>query len=179
MKTIYIVRHAKAEGQPFHAHLTETGKNQANQLAAFLKKRSIQAIYSSPFVRAIETIAPFARQSGLTIKEDERLGERILSDQDLPDWMAKLKDSFEDFSLALPGGESNDQATERARSFIEDVLENEEDHIVCVSHGNLTTLLLRLFDEKYGYDELFALSNPDVYVVKVGEDEASVQRIWE
>lgn len=179
MKTIYLVRHAKAEGQPFHSPLTGVGKQQAVQLAAFLENRSIEAIYSSPFVRTIDTIAPFAKQSGLTIQEDDRLGERVLSDRKLPDWMEKLKKSFDDFSLVLPGGESNDQAMGRARSFIEDVLEKEEDHVVCVSHGNLTTLLLRLFDEKYGYDELFALSNPDVYVVKVEEDAACVQRIWE
>ncbi|MGG1628662.1 histidine phosphatase family protein [Rossellomorea sp. NRS-1567] len=179
MKTIYLVRHAKAEGQPFHSPLTEVGKQQAVELAAFLENRSIEAIYSSPFVRAIETIAPFAKQTPLPIQEDDRLGERVLSARELPDWMEKLKDSFDDFSLVLPGGESNQQAMERARSFIENVLEKEEDHVVCVSHGNLTTLLLRLFDEKYGYDELFALSNPDVYVVKVEGDEAIVQRIWE
>ncbi|PFA63911.1 histidine phosphatase family protein [Bacillus sp. AFS015802] len=179
MKRIYIVRHAKAEGQPFHAPLTEDGERQAVQLAAFLENRSIQAIYSSPFVRALDTIKPFADRSGLTIQEDGRLGERVLSDQDLPDWMEKLKMSFEDFSLSLPGGESNQMAMERARAFVEEVVKSEEDHIVCVSHGNLTTLLLRLFDEKYGYEELFALSNPDVFVVELEGEEASVQRIWE
>ncbi|WP_201713409.1 histidine phosphatase family protein [Rossellomorea arthrocnemi] len=179
MKTIYIVRHAKAEGQPFHAPLTKAGERQAIQLADFLATRSIQAIYSSPFVRAVDTIAPFAKRTGLVIHEDDRLGERVLSNQDLPNWMEKLKRSFEDFSLSLPGGESNQMAMERARSFIDEAVKKEEDHIVCVSHGNLTTLLLRLFDESYGYEELFALSNPDVYIVRLEEDGASVQRIWE
>ncbi|MCA1063290.1 histidine phosphatase family protein [Rossellomorea aquimaris] len=178
MKTIYVIRHAKAKGQPFHAPLTEDGKQQALELADFLGKRSIEAVYSSPFVRALETIGPFAKQSGLLIQEDERLGERVLSDRDLPDWMDRLKESFEDFSLALPGGESNGQAMERANAFIEDILKKEEDHVVCVSHGNLSTLLLRLFDEKFGYDELFALSNPDVYEVIVEDEGAAVRRIW-
>jgi 2,3-bisphosphoglycerate-dependent phosphoglycerate mutase len=179
MKTIYIVRHAKAEGQPFHAPLTKAGERQAIQLADFLATRTIQAIYSSPFLRAVETIKPFAECSGLSIQEDDRLGERILSDQDLPDWMEKLKESFEDFTLSLPGGESNQMAMDRAKTFIDEVLEKEEDQIVCVSHGNLTTLLLKLFDESYGYDELFALSNPDVYIVRIEGERASVQRIWE
>ncbi|MCR8847046.1 histidine phosphatase family protein [Rossellomorea sp. SC111] len=179
MKEIYIVRHAKADGQPFHAPLTEDGERQARQLASFLENRSIQAIYSSPFIRALDTIAPFAERSGLRVQEDKRLGERVLSDEDLPDWMEKLKMSFEDFSLSLPGGESNKMAMERARSFLDEVMGKEEDHVVCVSHGNLTTLLLRLFDENYGYNELFALSNPDVYIVRLEGDRASVQRIWE
>ncbi|WP_034758137.1 histidine phosphatase family protein [Rossellomorea vietnamensis] len=179
MKEIYIVRHAKAEGQPFHASLTMEGERQARQLASFLENRSIQAIYSSPFKRALDTIAPFADRSSLRVQEDNRLGERVLSDQDLPDWMEKLKMSFEDFSLSLPGGESNQMAMERAGSFVDEVMGKEEEHIVCVSHGNLTTLLLKLFDESYGYNELFALSNPDVYLVRLEGDRASVQRVWE
>ncbi|MCC5800298.1 histidine phosphatase family protein [Rossellomorea vietnamensis] len=179
MKEIYIVRHAKAEGQPFHASLTGEGERQALQLASFLENRSIQAIYSSPFKRALDTIAPFADRSGLRVQEDDRLGERVLSDQDLPDWMEKLKMSFEDFSLSLPGGESNQMAMERARSFVDEVMGKEEEHIVCVSHGNLTTLLLKLFDESYGYNELLALSNPDVHLVRLEGDRASVQRVWE
>ncbi|MBN8190851.1 histidine phosphatase family protein [Bacillus sp. NTK074B] len=179
MKTIYVVRHAKAEGQRFQAPLSEEGERQALQLSTLLENRSIQAIYSSPFVRAKGTIAPFAMRSGLTVQEDDRLGERVLSDRDLPDWRERLKDSFDNFSLSLPGGESNQMALERARSFVDEVMKKEEDRIVCVSHGNLTTLLLRLFDDTYGYKELFALSNPDVYVVEIVNQRATVRRIWE
>jgi 2,3-bisphosphoglycerate-dependent phosphoglycerate mutase len=177
VKTIYIVRHAKAFDQTFHSSLTAAGEEQARCLSSFLGKYPIEAIYSSPFKRTLKTIQPFSECTGISVQEDERLGERILSGKDLPDWKDRLRESFEDFSLALPGGESNEQAMIRASSFIEDVLERKEDHIVVVSHGNLTTLLLRCFDEKYGYDELFALSNPDVYLVKAGE--GLVKRIWE
>ncbi|MCA1054738.1 histidine phosphatase family protein [Rossellomorea aquimaris] len=177
MKTLYIVRHAKAEGQDFHAPLTREGEEQAGQLASFLKEYPVEAIFSSPFKRTLQTIQPFADCTGIPIKEDERLGERILSERDHPDWKEMLRKTFEDFSLSFPGGESNEQGLGRASSFIEDMLKSKEDHIVVVSHGNLTTLLLRYFDEKYGYDELFALSNPDVYLVEV--DEGLIRRIWE
>jgi 2,3-bisphosphoglycerate-dependent phosphoglycerate mutase len=177
MKTIYIVRHAKADGQPFHAPLTLDGEEQARSLVSFLEKYPIEAIYSSPYRRALQTIRPFAERKELPIHEDDRLGERILSGKDLPDWRDKLRESFEDFSLVFPGGESNEDAMGRAASFIEEVVNSEEDHIVVVSHGNLTTLLLRCFDEKCGFDELFALTNPDVYLVKV--EGGRVERIWE
>ncbi|MGR3764932.1 histidine phosphatase family protein [Rossellomorea sp. NS-SX7] len=177
MKTIYIVRHAKAEGQPFHAALTAEGEGQAHRLASFLEQYPVEAIYSSPFKRALQTILPFAERTGISIHEDDRLGERILSEKDFSDWKEKLQRSFEDFSLAFPGGESNEQGMARAASFIEDVVKKDENHIVVVSHGNLTTLFLRYFDEKYGFDELFALTNPDVYLVRV--DEGRVERVWE
>ncbi|MEG9297380.1 histidine phosphatase family protein [Mangrovibacillus sp. Mu-81] len=177
MKTIYIVRHAKADGQPFHASLTLDGEEQAQNLVSFLEKYPIEAIYSSPYKRALQTIQPFSERKELPIHEDDRLGERILSGKDLPDWKDKLRESFEDFSLAFPGGESNEEAMERAASVIEDIVNSEEDHIVVVSHGNLTTLLLRCFDEKFGFDELLALTNPDVYLVRT--DGGRFERIWE
>jgi 2,3-bisphosphoglycerate-dependent phosphoglycerate mutase len=177
MKTIYIVRHAKADGQPFHASLTLDGEEQAQNLVSFLEKYPIEAIYSSPYKRALQTIQPFSERKELPIHEDDRLGERILSGKDLPDWKDKLRESFEDFSLAFPGGESNEEAMERAASVIEDIVNSEEDHIVVVSHGNLTTLLLRCFDEKFGLDELLALTNPDVYLVRT--DGGRFERIWE
>jgi 2,3-bisphosphoglycerate-dependent phosphoglycerate mutase len=176
MKYIYIVRHAKADGQPFHASLTQEGEEQARSLVSFLEKYPVESIYSSPFRRALQTIQPFADHKGIPIHEDDRLGERILSEKDFPDWKDKLRESFEDFSLVFPGGESNEEGMKRAASFIEDIVKSEENHIVVVSHGNLTTLLLRCFDEKYGFNELFALTNPDVYLVKV--DEGRVERVW-
>jgi 2,3-bisphosphoglycerate-dependent phosphoglycerate mutase len=176
MKTIYIVRHAKAVGQPFHAPLTQEGEEQARCLVSFLEKYPVEIIYSSPFKRTLQTIQPFAERKGISIHKDDRLGERILSETDLPDWKDKLRESFEDFSLVFPGGESNEEGMKRAASFIEDILKQEENHIVVVSHGNLTTLLLRCFDKNYGFDELFALTNPDVYLVKVDEDR--VERVW-
>ncbi|MGD6841439.1 histidine phosphatase family protein [Bacillus infantis] len=79
MKTLYIVRHAKAEGQPFESRLTEEGRRQAVELAGFFKDRPVDFIYSSPFIRALETVGPLAESKGLDVSADSRLGERVLS----------------------------------------------------------------------------------------------------
>ncbi len=178
MKKIYIVRHAKAEGQPFHSRLTKEGEQQAHDLASFLENRGIQAIYSSPFIRAVQTISPFSERSGLAVHQDERLQERVLSDENFDDWEDKLKLSFDDFSLVYSGGESNEQGMQRAVSFINELLNKEESTVVIVSHGNLTTLLLRFFDDTFGFDHLLELSNPDVYVVNLENQVVKVERIW-
>ena len=146
MKNLYIVRHAKAEGQPFAAPLTNEGKTQALQLVDFFKDKDIDSIYSSPFTRAIETIRPLSAERVLEIKEDERLSERVLSSENFPDWKEKLQQSFIDFNLAFNGGESSQDGFDRARSMIEEVMDTQDQHIVLVSHGNLTTLLLKCFD---------------------------------
>ncbi|MGD6966924.1 histidine phosphatase family protein [Rossellomorea vietnamensis] len=178
MKHLYIVRHAKAEGQPPEAKLTALGEEQARSLADFFEGRKIDALYSSPFLRARKTIEPLAEKRGVPIIEDARLGERILSGTDLDDWMMHLEKSFEDYEYLLEGGESNRTAYERASAFLEEILESDDDYVAVVSHGNLTTLLLRYFDDRFGYHELMKLSNPDVFHVSFEEGEPSVERIW-
>ena len=81
MKKIIVIRHCSATGQKRDAELTFAGKDQANTLATFLLENQLQIdhIISSPFVRAIDSIRPYAIQANLSIQEDERLAERILS----------------------------------------------------------------------------------------------------
>ncbi|WP_080845313.1 histidine phosphatase family protein [Cytobacillus gottheilii] len=179
MKTIYVVRHAKADGQDFEAKLTDSGKEQAHLLKTFFKDKQIEVIYSSPFIRAIETIKPLAQERGLQIVEDARLGERVLSSEMFPDWQDKLQKSFDDFDLVYEGGESQASGMNRAQEMIQHILQLEVNNIVLVSHGNLTTLLLRYFDQKIGFKEHMEMSNPDVFEITVENEQAALRRLWE
>ncbi|HYK72476.1 MAG TPA: histidine phosphatase family protein [Pseudoneobacillus sp.] len=179
MKTIYFVRHAKANGQEVSAPLTEKGKEQAEKLVDFFAAKPIGKIYSSPFKRAVETIKPLADSKGLSIFEDDRLSERVLSGIPLEDWQDKLKQSFQDFEMVLEGGESHSSGMKRAVSILEEVLSFKEDHIILVSHGNLTTLLIRYFNENFGFDELMEMSNPDVFELVVSDEQTMLRRIWD
>ncbi|QVY60260.1 histidine phosphatase family protein [Cytobacillus gottheilii] len=179
MKTIYVVRHAKADGQHFDAKLTESGKEQAHLLKSFFKDKQIEIIYSSPFIRAIETIKPLAQERGLQIVEDARLGERVLSSEMFPDWQDKLQKSFDDFELVYEGGESQTSGMKRAQEMIQHVLKLQVNSIVLVSHGNLSTLLLRYFDQKIGFKDLMKMSNPDVFEITVENEKTALRRLWE
>jgi probable phosphoglycerate mutase len=53
--------------------LSERGREQARSLADALRDARIEAIYSSPLLRATETAAPLASQRGLQIVTDKRL----------------------------------------------------------------------------------------------------------
>ncbi|MFZ3588478.1 histidine phosphatase family protein [Bacillus sp. DJP31] len=177
MSILYIVRHCQATGQEMEAVLTDEGVKQANELAEFLSEYPIKRIISSPYVRAIESIKPYADKRGILIESDERLGERVLSQPNVSNWLELLHTSFEDFSLTLEGGESSAEATSRVESLIKELVGIKEEHVVLVSHGNLTTLLLKMFDEKYGFDEWKAMTNPDVYEILL-EPQSKVRRIW-
>ncbi|WP_314585759.1 histidine phosphatase family protein [Paenibacillus terrigena] len=178
MKNIYVVRHCKAAGQAADAPLTEIGNEQAQTLAEFLADKNIDYIVTSPYVRAYHTIAPFADQQGIDIHMDDRLTERVLSGQDCPDWMDMLRATYDDLDLCYEGGESSRVAMHRAVQVVTDVLGHSCKNAVVVSHGNLISLLLKHFDDRYGFFEWQALSNPDVYQLSFDNERPTIQRIW-
>ncbi|WP_191555967.1 histidine phosphatase family protein [Metabacillus idriensis] len=178
-KIIYAVRHCQANGQAFDDELTNEGLIQAQNLAEFFKGLEMDKIISSPFLRAIQTAAPLAEKKNIELNLDERLSERVMSGKNMEDWKDRLKDTFDDLSLAFEGGESNQSGMERVHSLLAEITASKENHTVLVSHGNLITLLLRSFDDTYGYDHLMIMTNPDVYKITLKQaGEADIQRIW-
>jgi 2,3-bisphosphoglycerate-dependent phosphoglycerate mutase len=177
LKTIYLVRHCAAKGQEPEAELTEAGYAQALELAAFLADKPIDRILSSSYKRAVQTILPLAGRLHMDVEQDERLTERILSAEHLPDWFEKLQETFMDVDLTLPGGESSRQAMKRIASVVEEIWAGEAMHTVLVTHGNIMSLLLKYYDDKVGFAEWRSLSNPDVFVLRMA-DEVTYERIW-
>ena len=177
-KTLYIVRHCKAEGQRPEAALTSEGQAQAEALADFLTNRGIHRIISSPFQRARQSIAPLTERLRLPVETDARLVERVLSDQDLPDWLDRLRETFEDMDLSLKGGESSRVAMERATSAVRDMLKHQAMTTAVVTHGNLMVLLLKHFDDRFDFEDWKKLTNPDVFRVTVEKEKTLVERIW-
>ncbi len=179
LKHIYLIRHCKATGQESTAELTSEGQIQANHLAEFLVNRQIDYLVSSPFERAISTIRPLAEQLNLKIHVDERLQERVLSTDHIEDWMERLRESFENMDQILHGGESSRESMIRGVSVIEDLFERPEENMAVVTHGNLLSLILKFYDNSYGFKEWERLTNPDVYELfkNSKEEQPSLKRI--
>jgi 2,3-bisphosphoglycerate-dependent phosphoglycerate mutase len=175
---LYLVRHCQAEGQAPEAPLTAAGRAQAEQLADFLVGADIRRIVSSPFARARQSIEPLARRLGIPIETDDRLAERVLCPEPLPDWRDRLRASFDDPDFCLPGGESGRTATERGVAAIQDALRRHDGSLALVTHGNLLALLLRHFDGRVGFEEWQALTNPDVFRVSIGDSAGRIHRVW-
>ncbi|MEH7386413.1 histidine phosphatase family protein [Bacillus sp. JJ1521] len=177
MKAIYMIRHCEAEGQEPEACLTEKGQKQAVELATFFNNRNVDRIISSPFKRAIQTIQPLANELSIDIETNPLLAERVLSSTNMPDWFEKLKATYEDFDLTYEGGESSREAANRIIEVVDDVLKSDGEHIIIVSHGGLMSLLLNHYNKNFGFEQWVTLSNPDVYVLKQGQ-QITLERIW-
>ena len=174
----YVIRHCRAVGQQSEAELSAEGRVQAMALAHFLAESKIERIVSSPFLRAVQSIEPLARSLDLEIERDERLIERALGDTSPTHWLTCLCETFVDFDLSFPGGESSREAQARAISVVRDVLDGELRITALVSHGNLSTLLLNHFDQAIDFSTWEQMTNPDVFRVSLSANQALVERVW-
>jgi 2,3-bisphosphoglycerate-dependent phosphoglycerate mutase len=166
---IILVRHAEpirpgdgklAEGE---RPLTERGHRDAAELARTLSGVATQAVVSSPYVRAIQTVTPLARRLGIAVEVMADLRERLLSPQDnLPDWRAHLERTWREFDYALPGGESSATAQARVMAVLAE-LSRRSGTLVVGSHGNLISLALKAIRPEVNFDFWAAMPMPAVY----------------
>jgi 2,3-bisphosphoglycerate-dependent phosphoglycerate mutase len=177
-RLLYLVRHCQAAGQAPDAPLTPEGIVQAHLLADLLMPLGIDRIVSSPFRRALDSIAPLAARLSLPIERDDRLIERVLSPAPLPDWRAHLRRTFDDDDYCLEGGESSRTATARAAAVLDDARRHPARATTIVTHGNLLALLLRHFDGRVGFATWASMTNPDIYRVTIAEQLQPFVRIW-
>lgn len=145
MTTIELVRHAKAAtrndwwGRPDRERpLTDTGLDQSRALRRALEVGApISALYSSPFVRCLQTLDPLAGALGVEIAEEEGLAEAmtlpVLDGGDA--WVA---------SAWLAG---------RAVSLLNRVVhEHEGQRVVACSHGDVIPAVMAALVGRDGLD---------------------------
>lgn len=177
-KNIYIIRHCEAEGQSSDSPLTKKGFTQANELSDFLTDIKVDRVISSPFLRAIQTIKAFAEKNKLEIETDNRLAERELSSIYFSDWMDKLEATFNDMDLKYKGGESSNEAMNRIVEVVNDIVESNSENTIIVAHGGIISLLLNHYDKNFGFEEWKSLSNPDVYLLRISENDVHYKCLW-
>jgi len=78
---VFLVRHAKAGtrsrwvGPDFDRPLSIAGIQQSQFLVETFSRYSPPAVYSSPYLRCVQTVEPIATHCGLTVRIDYRLAE--------------------------------------------------------------------------------------------------------
>ena len=171
--TVLLVRHAESVApgtaglDEYTRPLTAKGIRDAERLCDSIGSRRIDAVYSSPYLRAQQTVDPIAKARGIAIETIEDLRERMLSPVDVPDWRAHLKRSWSDFDFALPGGESSRQAQARVVRVLEEIRRRHRDGgiVIVASHGNLIALALNAFMPNVDYAYWESIPMPAVFTL--------------
>jgi 2,3-bisphosphoglycerate-dependent phosphoglycerate mutase len=150
---------------------------QAEALAEFLAGFAVERIRCSPYARALATIAPFARRSGLAVEEDARLAERRLEHRD--DWIEIVRASFAEPERVWPGAEAAGDVKARAWLAVSDLLASQRGLTAVVGHGQWISLVLHSLDPAFGFDAWRALTNPDVFLLYADASGARrFLRVW-
>lgn len=168
---VLLVRHAEAvpigtDGLEEAARpLTEAGRAAAEQLAEELDDYGLTAIYSSPYLRAVETVRSIGLRRGLEVQVLDDLRERTLNVEPADDWRETLERAWGDPDFSVPGGESGRDAQRRAIGTLDLLRSRHPDggRLVLGSHGNLISLILQALDSQVGFAFHMAMPNPALY----------------
>ncbi|MED5017324.1 histidine phosphatase family protein [Paenibacillus chibensis] len=184
---LYLVRHADSQyvpGSERSRPLSEKGLEDAQNIKALLCKEPIDAFYSSPYRRAVQTVEAAAAAFGKEVILIEDLRERTLAGDHvfLPgDQFYHIKKQlYDDFAYACPGGESSSEAQRRGASAILELLDRSRGQVIAVgTHGDIMTLILNFFDPAYHFEFWASTSMPDMYrLVFEGNELVQLTRCW-
>lgn len=131
--------------------LTEAGIQQAKAAAKALKKNGVKVVFSSPYVRALDTAKIIAKFCKAKLVVDERLGEiqaGILSGSSVKEYHAYFSSTLDRFFKKPPGKSENlSEVRKRAVDFIKDIdRKYSGKKIAVVSHGDVLWTLHGAFN---------------------------------
>lgn len=158
MTTIYLIRHAEAEGNlyriaqgQYNSLLTDRGARQVAALERRFADIHVDAVYSSDLYRTCATAAAIYKPKGLELHRRTDLREICVGVWEQRTWgdIARADpEQMANFSLhperwQVAGGEAPAAVLRRVRAAVEDIARKNEGRTVAVfSHGYAIRLLL-------------------------------------
>lgn len=154
---IYVARHGQTTGDvenryggSYDDHITQLGKQQANELADLLDSKNIKKLYSSPLKRARETAEIVRDKLGLRVKRSDGFKERntygklsglTKSEAALkyPDEVAKLNDP----RGTVEGAEEYDALKQRVTAELEKWSRKHKGNVAVITHAGPLRLIFR------------------------------------
>lgn len=157
MTKVFFVRHARpncSNHDDLTRELSPEGLRDRALVTRSLTERGIGAVLSSPYRRAVDTVAQFAQTAGLEIQLDADVRERRVDEAWIEDFDAFCRRQWADFEYKLSDGETLREVQERNIRALERVLETHADQSVAIgSHGTALSTIIRYYDPSFGYAE--------------------------
>ena len=165
MLRVLLVRHAEPvlPGTPgfdeFSRPLTESGAQNAIALARAHSALELEAVYSSPMRRAMQTVEGFAVSRGLEVIPIPGFHEHVLAPEPISNWREMLEQAWTNFDFALLGAETMRETQDRGFCALQLLAHHHSSGTIIIGgHGTLFSLLLNKIEP--GVDCAFHLSMP-------------------
>lgn len=179
---VYLIRHSEStpksnvkfisnndsnQLQNEKAFLSVSGEKRAEELSKHPELQNIDAVYSSNYVRAMETAKYIALENNTIINVDERLNERKIGQMGDMDWKEFSRLQMKDFDFKLSGGESLNQTKKRIVDAMKNILMFETgNRVAIVGHSTAFTCLMSAWCEiGHNYDDEIILSYGEETIV--------------
>ena len=187
MTVIYFVRHAQADNTNRDSRsrpLTKKGMTDRALVTDYLADKAINAVLSSPYKRAVDTVADFAEKRGFKIEIVEDFREREYGNVWLPeaDLWPFVEKQWADFSYKLhDGGESLEELQKRNIAALDDVLARYAGKNIAIgTHGAALSAIINYYDNAYGYQDFMNMVFKTPWIVKMtfdGNDFSEMEKI--
>lgn len=167
---IYFIRHAESDlsvREDSIRPLICDGLQDAVKLSLDFKSISINAIYSSPYFRVLQTVNCIAKDKNLSINESIDLRERKIGAW-LVDFNDYAKKQWGDFGFKLDTGECLKDIQDRNIRVLQLILEKHEgQNIIIGTHGTALSCIINYFDKSFGYQQFLEIVDLMPLVVKM------------
>ena len=186
MTKVYFVRHAQADDSVRDGRnrpLTEKGFVDRKLVTDFLADKEIDVVLSSPYKRAVDTIADFAEMGDFEICLIEEYKERRSdSDWDRTDdvWAFHEK-QWADFSYTLSDGETLGEVQARNVNSLKDILARHKGKNIAIgTHGTALSTIINHYDNTYGFEDFKTMVHIAPWVVVMefdGDNCLNIEKI--
>lgn len=174
MANLILIRHAETKRVAgVNAHdwqLTDEGQQRCIMLAEKMQQFGLQAIFSSPEPKAIQTARPIADRFGIPLttleglrEHDRRNVQYVGDDADFRDTIKRL---FEQPDQLIYGNETANQAYDRFYTAVHEAIAQQPDrNLALVSHATVLTLFISRMTGSDPYSFWSQLGMPAYIVV--------------
>ena len=178
---VLLIRHCRTNGSNHDSPLTDVGREQAETLATWLDGRGVDRIVSSPYLRAVDTIVPFATRAGVEVETDGRLRERnfggsFATPQDRVDAVIA---ALADYDLRQEGGETGRELVARAWPALVEAMAGPNALTVLIGHRQLNSHLLREIEPSSGLEVWRSMTTPDVFEIWRDGGGVHYKLVWD
>ena len=178
MTTVYFVRHAEPNydnHDDMSRELSSKGLQDRVLVSSFLKDKHIDAVYSSPFKRAIDTVKDFADKNDFDITIIDSFKERRVDSIWIKDFESFSKKQWDDFNYKLSDGECLKEVQERNVKALDELLEScRGKNIVVGSHGTALSTIINFYDKSFVYSSFEEIRFLMPWIVKFSFDEKTL-----
>ncbi len=170
MTTVWFVRHAEPN---YNNHddrsreLSPKGMKDRKLVTEFLADKSIDAVLSSPYKRAADTVQDFADAYGFAVETIEDFRERAVDSGWIEDFQGFAKRQWEDFDYKLSDGETLREVCGRNIAALKDVLKRyQNQNMVIGTHGTALSTIIHYYQPKFSFPQFEKIQGLMPWVVE-------------